>query len=263
MLNIYQFKKHLKYLFLAKHRGGHGVHSPFVFEFICDILEIEFPFYAYFDIDDLRFELENSKKILKVLDYGAGSKRMNSNNRKLSSITKYSSTNAKYGELLFRIVNHYKPKNILEFGTSIGLGTLYLAMPNSKANVSTIEGCPETSKIAIENFKKLKVSNIRLYENKIDEVIKSILNKKTILDFVFFDGNHTKEATINYFEQCLNNINNNSIFVFDDIYWSKEMTEAWNVIKTNKKVRVSIDLFQFGIVFFRKDLSEQHFIIRY
>ena len=79
---------------------------------------------------------------------------------------------------------------------------------------------------------------------------------------IYFDGNHQKEATLQYFNQLLKTAHNDSVFIFDDIHWSKEMTEAWETIKNHPKVTVTIDTFFWGFVFFRKEQVKEHFIVR-
>ena len=90
-----------------------------------------------------------------------------------------------------------------------------------------------------------------------------VLHDAQQADFVFFDGNHRKEPTINYFNMCLPHISENSVFIFDDIHWSQGMEEAWNEIKQNEQVSTTIDLFFVGIVFFKKDLQKQDFVIKF
>ena len=72
-----------------------------------------------------------------------------------------------------------------------------------------------------------------------------------------------RQATLNYFEQCIPYINNNSLFIFVDIHWSEEMEEAWEEIKKNKNVTLTVDLFQLGLVYFHKELTKQDFVIRF
>ena len=87
------------------------------------------------------------------------------------------------------------------------------------------------------------------------------LKEHNQLDFVFFDGNHKKKPTLSYFKQCLEVAHEDSIFIFDDIYWSTEMTEAWQEIKKHPKVTLSIDCFEMGIVFFKKEQAKEHFTV--
>ena len=85
--------------------------------------------------------------------------------------------------------------------------------------------------------------------------------KPQIFDLVYFDGNHSKKATLDYFEALLPTISNDSVWIFDDIHWSADMEEAWEIIKKHPKVSVTIDTFQWGIVFFRAEQEKEHFII--
>ena len=148
-----QALKYIKYKLFAKHKKGFGIHSPFLYRFVSEVLYGERCFYAYDDIAELRYDLLDSKDEIKVKDFGSGSRVMKSDRRKIKDIAKYSAISEKYGEMLFRTVEYYKPKTILELGTSLGIGTLYSALPDRGATVYTIEGCPETAKIAAQNFK--------------------------------------------------------------------------------------------------------------
>ena len=255
--------KYIKYKLFAKHRKGYGIHSPFLYDLIRNVLYKEINYYALDDIAELRYELLDCNETINVKDFGVGSKVMKSNIRKVKDIAKHSAISEKYGEMLFRLIEKFKPKTILELGTSLGLGTLYLAKPNSKANIFTIEGCPETTRKATDNFKECKAENINQIAGNINDKLPEFLNEIDTLDFVCFDGNHQKEATLNYFNQCLLKTHNDTIFYFDDIHWSKGMEEAWEKIKSNKAVTLTVDLFFSGIVFFRKELSKQDFVIRF
>ena len=257
------FLKYLKYKLTAKHRKGYSVHSPFLFDLIRNVLYAGNNYYAFDEIEDLRNELLNSEEIINVSDFGAGSKVVRSNARKIKDIVRHSAVNEKFGNLLFKLVLYFKSKTILELGTSLGLGTLYLATANSKSQVYTIEGCEETVKKASENFKELKVENIKQIIGNFDEKLPEVLSSINELDFVYFDGNHQKEPTLNYFLQCLSKKNNNSVFYFDDIHWSKGMEEAWEEIKANKDVTLTVDLFFSGIVFFKKELSKEDFVVQF
>ncbi|MFT5903100.1 MAG: putative O-methyltransferase YrrM, partial [Bacteroidia bacterium] len=96
-----------------------------------------------------------------------------------------------------------------------------------------------------------------------DETLQSFLNSIEKLDWAFIDGNHQEEPTVRYFQQCLGKCHNDSVLLFDDIYWSKGMAAAWENIKAHERVTVTLDLFQVGIVFLRQEQPKQHFVIRY
>lgn len=250
-------------IYRLRSTNEHGVHSPFVFELLGNVIYNKTDYYAYKDIEELRETLLETKKTINCIDLGAGSLNGNSSIKGVKQIAKYAAKPAKYGQLLFRLVNHFQPVHILELGTSLGISTAYIASANSKATITTIEGCDEIATIAKQNFEQLELKNIEQVTGNFDAELPLILKNKEKLDLVFFDGNHRKEPTLNYFNQCLLKAHNDSIFVFDDIYWSKEMKEAWQEIKQNSRVTVSIDLFFTGIIFFRKEQVKEHFIIRF
>jgi predicted O-methyltransferase YrrM len=227
------------------------------------VISDESPFYIYDDIESIRAKLLLTEMEIYIEDHGAGSRVNNSNNRKIKDIAKNTLKAPKYGQLLFRLVNHFKPETILELGTSLGISTLYLAAPSTKTRVVTVEGCPSTAKVAQINFDKIAFKNIELVNDTFDHFLPNRLKTITELDFVFFDGNHQKEATINYFNWCIEKANSETVFVFDDIHWSSGMTEAWEVIKAHPKVTSTIDLFFVGIVFFNKDLSKEDFVLKF
>lgn len=241
--------------------NARSVSSPFVSDLLTQAINVKASYYAYTKIEKLREQLLNSNKTINRLDLGAT--KQTHSKKKVGLIAKNSAKSPLQAQLLFRLVNYFQPSNILELGTSLGISTAYLASANTKTKVVTVEGCPETAKAAQQNFKHLRLKNINALVGDFDVVLPKVLNGYQQLDFVFFDGNHRKAATLNYFYQCLAKAHNNSVFVVDDIYWSGEMMEAWEEIKHNKKVTVSIDLFFMGIVFFSKEQEEQHFLIRF
>ena len=254
----------LSYFFKSKHYYGHGIHSPFIYDFARNVLFKKSEKHLFSHIKEYRQHLNLNKQTVLFEDFGAGSKIINSVKRKVCDIAKTSSTKNKYGMLLARIIAYYKPKFIIELGTSLGIGTLYLTTLFGKnAKLYTVEGDKNVSKIANEYIKEVTTKNIHFINAKFRDAILELTRKNEDFDFIFFDGNHSEKATIYYFEQCLSKINDKSIFVFDDIHWSKGMENAWEYIKSHTKTKVCIDLFQFGIVFFKKELAKQNYMIRF
>jgi predicted O-methyltransferase YrrM len=203
--------------------------------------------------------------MIEITDFGAGSKHRSYEHRfeRVSAIAVKSSVNEKYGRLLFRLVEYFWPERIIELGTSLGISTLYMAMANPGAQVFTVEGCTTKSEQASANFRELKVKNIDLQIGRFDLILPDLIKKAGKLDFAYIDGNHTFEATMYNFNALMEIAHNDTIFVFDDIHWSSGMEQAWSKISDHKNVTVSIDLFRFGIVFLKKELSPQKFVIRF
>lgn len=256
-----QIKKYLQ--FKTKAVSKHKVHSPFVFDFICNVLENKENYYAYLQIEQVRSHLQKDKKSIHVEDLGAGSKKSKLANRQISEIARHSIVNEKYGKMLFRLVDYFQPQTIIELGTSLGLSGAYLSKANSKAKIFTIEGSKEVAAVAKQTFSMLKLENVYPLVGNFDEVLPELVNKLGNIDLVYFDGNHQKEPTLNYFHQCLRKAGEHTIFIFDDIHWSDDMEEAWNEIRKDKRVSLSIDLFRMGIVFFKKEMPKQHFTLKF
>lgn len=256
--------KYLNYFFTALNGKGHGIHSPFVFEFITKILNDKKEYPAYERVEHLRSQLLIDDSIISVDDLGAGSSVSKTNKRKISSIAKNAAKPKKYAQLLYRIVQYYKPATIIELGTSLGITTSYLGLANPSSKIITMEGASTVAGLANRNFKALELDHIELVEGNFDETLSSIIYHLSSIDLAFIDGNHRKEPTLNYFKQLLSKSTASSIFIFDDIHWSKEMEEVWDEIKDHSSVNCSIDLFFIGLVFFRKEIREkQHFKIRF
>jgi len=256
--------KFLKYYLTASNGKGHGIHSPFVFEFITRILNDKKQYEAYDKVESLRKELARDTRMLRVEDFGAGSAYGEKQERRVKSILANAAKSKKYSQLLFRMVQYYQPATILELGTSLGITSSYLAMANPGSRLITLEGSEEIAGVAGENFSRLSLPGIRLVQGNFDDTLENVISGVEQIDFAFVDGNHREEPTIRYFEQLLKKGHNDTVLLLDDIHWSRGMEAAWGRIQSHTAVRCSIDLFFIGIVFFRKEFKEPvHYAIRF
>jgi predicted O-methyltransferase YrrM len=263
---LFQIKSYLKFLWYSKNE--HAVHSPFVFTLITKCFYDRKPKPEYQILKEYRKTLLENRNTIEVTDFGAGSKVFKSNKREISRIAKTAGITQNRAELLFRVTAYFQPDTVLEIGTSLGLGTAALALGSqnsgSKAQITTLEGCPETTKIAQEQLEKFGLTDF----NSVVTEFSSYLEKENEsrnrehFSLIYFDGNHQKQATLGYFDLLLPTITNDSVWIFDDIHWSPAMEDAWETIKKHPKVTVTIDTFQWGFVFFRHEQPKEHFIIR-
>ena len=258
MQRLQLFFRFLKFYLLAKTR--YNVHSPFVFDFTEAVLEDDRWYYAFSEVEDLRHFLRSDKTKIRITDFGAGSQVTPGRERSLGSLVRYSANSPLGCQFLFKIVAKYRPTTMLELGTSLGISTAYQAAASLKARFLTIEGCPNVAMYARKNLDLLEVKNVEIIVGQFDEKLPKALAALGRLDYVFVDGNHRKEPTLRYFEQCLKHSHEGSVFIFDDIHWSSGMEEAWAAIQQHPKVTLTIDLFFFGVVFFRKEnQAKEHF----
>ncbi len=253
---MYQITAYIKFLFSSTNQ--HGVHSPFIYNFVTKCLYDKTNYDDYSELKNYSHALLTNNNSIEITDFGSGSRVFKTNKRPIKQIAKISGTPLKRAKLFYRLSNYFQPKTTLEIGTSLGIATQALASGNPENNITSIEGCPNIAEQANRHLSKFK--NVNLLTGEFKNVIPTLNEEK--FDFIFFDGHHSKQATIEYFEMLLPKAHNDSIFVFDDIYWSKEMTEAWEYIKTHKSVTVTVDCFYLGFVFFRKEQVKEHFKIR-
>jgi len=251
--------------YLRRAKTVHGIHSPFVYQFITEVLKDKTVYPEYKIVKVVKEKFLRSSKVIEITDFGAGagSQKFRTRFKHIKEIARNSGVPDPIGELLFRMVRHYKPEHILELGTSLGISTMYLSLARPEAKISTIEGCAVTAEIAQKNFADHKLSNIDLQVGEFSSMLDRTIDKMPKLDLAFIDGNHRKKPTLRYFDACLEKSHNDTILVFDDIYWSEGMVQAWKQIKAHPDVTVSIDLFRIGIVFLREELSKQEFVLRY
>lgn len=247
--------------FLIQSKNQHGVHSPFVFNLLTQCIYDKKEFSGFQVVRNYRKELLENNQYIEVTDFGAGSKIFNSNKRKIAAVAKHAGISQKRAKILVKLSSYFNFNQVLELGTSLGIATCAISKGNEKSSITTLEGCPETASIAKQMFETYGLDNISTIIGDFKQTYFNEVSKRTY-DMIYFDGNHTKEATLNYFNACLSSIHNNSVLIFDDIHWSQEMEEAWEEIKTHEKVTVTIDTYQWGFVFFRKEQQKEHFIIR-
>jgi len=261
-----QFEAMMGFLRHLSHaRSKYQLHSPFVYGFYKEVLMDDHAYTQYRVVNRLRKELESGSRFIKRKDLGANCREYPCDQRfvRVKDIVHRSSVTRKKGELLFRIIKQYKPNSILELGTSLGISTIYFGLAAPESKIITIEGCIDSANVAHENFVKTGLHNIHVITGNFEDQLSNALLEMPVPGLVFFDGNHRKEPTLAYFEQCLLHITPETIFIFDDIHWSTGMEEAWNIIREHPLVKVSIDLYHLGIVFFKEELSKEDFIIRY
>lgn len=253
---------YIKYRLKAK--GLHGIHSPFVFEFASKVLYDRTVYEEYHQLSRLRKRNFTNRNVIETVDFGAvsGNRPFETYHIRVNKLSKKRSPSLHTQKLLFRISRFFKPENILEFGTSTGLSTVSLALGNPDSKLTTMEGCASVANVAEGNFNAYGINNIHIAIGNFNQILIPALSTIDHVDLVFFDGNHRKKPTIDYFHQCLLKAKEDSIFIFDDIHWSEEMDEAWNEIINHPQVRISIDLFQLGIVFFKTGIEKQHFVLR-
>lgn len=244
---------YLRYLFFSRHWRGYGVHSPFAFDLVTNVIREELPYYKYSLVEKVRSIYRTSKKTLP-LSVGE------------VSVPKYCGKRAispSMGQLLFRLVNKYKPETVLESRMGLGISTMYLAAPDSRLKVTTLEQEPELVNYASHYFKTAGFQNIQIHSTSSEAYIASALRNEEHLDFLLLDGCDTGEEIDRWVEVCMPKLYGKSIVVVDGIYENGSKTAAWKRLQSNYKVHVTVDLFHLGIAFFDEKLKKENYFVRY
>lgn len=273
---IYRMVAWIRHRLGARNSGGHGIHSPYLFEWVRMVMSDENQYYVWDEIEKIRMALLNDTSELEYVDYGSGAKEKGEvSTKRVCDIAARSLESAKYGRMLFRLVNWLghtkrctegKGLKIIELGTSLGVTTAYLAAANKGDEVVTYEGCSAVAKIARKGWKQLGMNNIRCVEGDIDDTL--LLNApvsahaREEIDVAFVDANHTYEATCRYFEELSKRVHAKSVVVVDDIYYNKEMERAWKWICARPEVTSTMDLYKMGMVFFDPNYLRKNYRLR-
>jgi predicted O-methyltransferase YrrM len=260
MFNIRFAKDYLLHRLKAKTR--HGLHSPFVYRLADTIIYDLKPKKVYAEIENLRSTLLNNHHTISITDLGAGSHINKNREKQISDIAAHALKPPKLAQLIYRLAADLQPANIIELGTCLGITTIYLQKAAPDAKVYTLEGSPATAEVAKETFAAAGLNNIKLVTGNFDDTLLGIIGSLEKVDFVFVDGNHQKDATLKYFEWCLPKVHENTLLIFDDIYWSEGMKEAWEIIKAHPQVTVTVDLFWVGLVYFKSGRPKENFLVR-
>lgn len=254
--NFYQFKSYLNHWLDAV--DEHSIHSPFFFDLYAR-LKKSIDTKPFDDIEETRARLLENQTLLTVQDLGSASAYFSDGQRTIADIARTSLSEEEQCRRLCILAAVGESKRIVELGTSMGITSLYLSrIPDS--SVFTFEGNASLINIALTNFEYFGASNIELIEGNIDETLPDFLQNPAKIDLAILDANHRKEPTLHYFEWIARRMSENGIMVIDDIYRSKEMGEAWQILRRHDLVYGSVDLFHSGILFFDLNLHKQHFI---
>ncbi|MEI8203484.1 MAG: class I SAM-dependent methyltransferase [Bacteroidota bacterium] len=257
---FFRFIHYVQHLIVSK--TSFSIHSPFVWSFYNEVLRSRISVANQILIEQKREKYLADTSEVRHFDVGASSDTPTVKHLRIADIAKTSLKSKKEVKFLYRLANYYHCKNIIELGTSLGISSMYLASASTTSTVYSLDASTQIQHLARQAARQIKISNIQFIEGNFDAELPALLDSITTFDFAFVDGNHTYDATIRYFQLFKKYASNISFIVFDDIYWSKQMKQAWKEIKSDAAVTISIDLYSMGLVFFRKENTKQHFSFR-
>lgn len=234
---IYQYIRHL---FFTRHRKGHGIHSPYLFEFVNGVL---------FNYRGTEAPEDILKEHLKL--------------RSEHSFVRRSSVSVKYGFLLYRISSWFRPAMIIELGTGMGISTLYLSAGSPETPLHSIERDMERTAQAAQLIVRCCPGPVSIHWGEMAEKLEELKPLIPGRFIAFVDGNHHYTPTVSYVRNLVERAGEDALIVMDDIYWSRGMYRAWKEVASWPEVRISIDLFHMGILHLRRDLHKKEIKIKF
>ena len=250
----------LRHFLKAGYYNGHRVHSPNIFNFFKYVIFSKEKF-DYSLAENAYTLFRKSRELISITTFGA--KGGKTKDVKISALARKSSSKGKYGRLLLRTANFLQPRKILELGTSLGIGTLYLSAGSPDSKIITIEGCTSIHNLARESFTGNNAKNIEAINSDFDGVLENIIAENQDIDLVYIDGNHTYKSTLYYYELFSSRLESSAVLLFDDINWSKGMSKAWREIVKDSKSTVTIETARMGIIFLNPKLTPKHYCTRF
>ncbi len=232
------------FTFLLRSKNQHGVHSPFVFKIVTQAFyrkKVVNPDWKNF-LDYRKSVLDNKKNITSFSE---------------SKSPKFS---VKRARILYNLCAVLQPQNVLEIGSSLGLASTCISLPNKNTKLTIVERNKHTNNITPETFQENNVKYSEVLVGDFNTIFPKSLSNISF-DFVFINQN-SSENILHIFNLLLNTVNNESTLIFTDIHKNKETMKMWQAIYNHPKVTVSIDTYKWGIVFFRKEQEKEHFVIR-
>lgn len=217
----------LKYLWQRK--SEYSIHSPFVYDFMKKVL---------YDRGSNR-DYDLMLRISRLLD---GKKYPTRRRRK-------------EGRLLYRLVRYLEPETVLTFGQLSALNTSALALGNLQTKVYL-----EQSSDFLETLNSMGVVNVNLIRHDGNEEEQF---ERVNTGFVFYALDDFGDDTWNNLEDGFGTVDEDTVLVFEGIHHSRHTETAWEAIKANEDVTVTMDLYCIGIVFFREGIEKQDFVLKY
>ncbi len=238
---------YLRYWLKASNGKGHGIHSPFVFKLTTDVLNDTRNFYA--------FEMIANSVKLRLNDNALVKK-----DRHLFSVKHQ----IKYGQLLFRLVHYFSSQQILEIGYSFGITTAYMAAAKETANVVTLIPDIRHASLTRAACESMQLNNISFEVGSIDEMLQPLLQKIEKVDLCYIHNCFTEDIFMRYFDQLHPFLHAFSVLVIHPIRTDDQATKNWQAMVKRSDIKLTIDLFDIGLIFFRKGRFEkEHFAIRF
>ena len=211
-------------------------------------------------IEALRETLLRSDADVSFRDYGVGMRlQPRQQEESFREVTRTmravcrSSVPPHEGRVLFHLIRQFQPMRCLELGTCLGISAAYQAAAlaaNGEGHLVTLEGGAALARLAETHLEQLGLPGVEVVAGRFADTLPAVLQAHRPIDFAFIDGHHDPAAMLAYYHQLVPHLADGAFLVFDDIFWTSGMRQAWTALVADQRMRVALDLLTFGICIF-------------
>ncbi len=247
----FSIRAKISYLLKARHRKGHGIHSPFLFRLITKVIENRGNFSAY---PMLKAADENVRNMLKILDMKSFQQQENSN--RIDNTRKSKELHllpARFDRLIFRLVNEFRPRDLAFYGTTFGVTLLAMALADRRLKLD--------AQVENDHYRSFCRRLADVYE--VDTIRISEKGKIAAADFVVIQNPLDPDYCQMVLSTILGASDYSGVVIVCGIHATANMKALWIKNKSNPVISVTLDLFNIGIFICRKGLQKEEFVIRF
>ena len=247
----YRIRKKIVYLLKARHRHGHGIHSPFLFRLITEVMENNGNYSAY---PLLKAADENVRNMLRILDmksyHAGGISEVKCNSQEIKRMHLLPE---RFDRLLFRLVNDFRPEGIAFYGSTFGVTLLALALADRRVQLEAQVENDHYRSFCRRLAEVYEVANIHITET----------GRAVFPDFIVIQNPLNPDYCERILSQILFNPASNGVIVVCGIHASAGIEDVWMKHKKDPLIRVALDLFEIGIFICRRGLQKEEFVVRF
>ena len=247
----YHIRKKIVYLWKARHRHGHGIHSPFLFRLITEVMENDGNYSTY---PLLKAADENVRNMLRILDmksYHTG--KILESGYNSQEIKRMHLLPQRFDRLLFRLVNDFGPEGIAFYGSTFGVTLLALALADRRVQLE--------AQVENDHYRSFCRRLAEVYEVGNIHITEAV--NLVFPDFIVLQDPLNPDHCDGILSQVLAGPAWYGVIVVCGIHVSAGMEDAWIKHQKNPLVRVALDLFEIGIFICRKGLQKEEFVVRF
>jgi len=221
-----------------KHRKGFGVHSPFAYSIITEVIEEKLPYYAY-------------RRMQRTYD-------------------KQAPIQHKVACLLLRLANRFRCRNVIEVGCDGGYSLLPLLLTDSKLKAHVNAGSQMKTRIeTLISWLPQRLENITYLPDL------SQLSSEQTFDMMVINANpfapadtrltpeQNEAAAQQLVDWLMSHTQEETIIFVHGIQPRQNLETVWDLLCDRDDVSITMDLYNYGLAILKPRFFKQHYIVAF